>query len=538
MDYNELFQIAPILENDINNCIHAITQYQVLIEDAKEDKKTLSRIVKSPEIINNQTLNTLASIIKRNNLPIVMDRDMFAILIGGYYVEPTPVYKAKVEDVFQKFHSELRNNIVNLEEEILKTEKLIRLYEKLKTTLDNLLNYTDNNYRMAISGENLLNALLRYISYIPESVMSNQDKTKAVYQLNLVNLEALQRKENLVNSNNEKTDSGYKPFHKVKFEKDNSLVFDEINLLIEQFNNMSRRLDRESLNKIDVISNDIDTDIINDNVIKKVDQYISDIMANFDHNFYLRYSILKKISEWHDIFLNSNLEEDYKAIFMEMQELVSQYNEFVNSLVEEETVNKEDEKERNLLYLTDEASNIIGIEQINKDAHEYQESDYRDLFKAFDILRKSDREYISNETLKVKGAGIPGVSESKFRRLRVGTSRVIFIDLFCLIDDNLKKYLLGIGESLLVITFGQKAGEFNIYNSVSSPKIVNLLKDYQAFINNELLRIAFMSISEKEKIAEVTKFVTNLVSQGTILFDESIENARGYIDDKGGPKND
>jgi len=433
---------------------------------------------------------------------------------------------------------EMNNYIDKITEDIQKTENLLKLYEKLKTTLDNLLNYTDNNYRMAISGENLLNALLRYISYIPEDVMSNQDKTKAVYQLNLVNLEALQRKENLVNSNNEKTDPGYKPFHKVKFEKDNSLAFDEINLLIEQFNNMSSKLDEESLNKISVISNDIDTDIINDNVFKKIDQYIADIMADFDHNFYLRYSILKKISEWYDIFLNSNLEEDYKAIFMEMQELVSQYNEFINSLEEEKTINKEEKKERNLLYLTDEASNIIGIEQINKDAHEYQASDYRDLFKAFDILRKSDREYISNETLKVKGAGIPGVSESKFRRLRVGTSRVIFIDLFCLIDDNLKKYLLGIGESLLVITFGQKAGEFNIYNSVSSPKIVNLLKDYQAFINNELLRIAAMNIPEKEKIAEATKFVTNLVSQGTILFDESIENAKGYKDDRGGPKND
>ena len=538
MDYNELFQIAPILENDINNCIQAITQYQALIEDAKEDKKTLSRIVKNPETINNQTLNTLADIIKRNNLPILMNRNMYASLIGAYYVEPTPIYKTKVEEVFNRFHQELNKHIVNLDEEILKTEKLIRLYEKLKTTLDNLLNYTDNNYRMAISGENLLNALLRYISYIPENVMSNQDKTKAVYQLNLVNLEALQRKENLVNSNNEKTDPGYKPFHKVKFEKDNTPVFDEINLLIEQFNNMSRRLDKESLNKIDVISNDIDTDIINDNVIKKIDQYITDIMAGFDHNFYLRYSILKKISEWYDIFLNSNLEEDYKAIFMEMQELVNQYNEFINSLVEEETITKENEKKRNLLYLTDEASNIIGIEQINKDAHEYQASDYRDLFKAFDILRKSDREYISNETLKVKGAGIPGVSESKFRRLRVGTSRVIFIDLFCLIDDSLKKYLLGVEESLLVITFGQKAGEFSIYSSVSSPKIVNLLKDYQAFINNEIIRIAAMNIPEKEKIVEVTNFVNNLVSQSTIIFDESIENAKGYKDDRGGPKND
>ena len=538
MDYKELFQIAPILENDIKSLIEATIKYKQLIEDAKEDKKTLSRIVKNPETINNQTLNTLADIIKRNNLPIAMDRDVYAVVIGAYYVEPTPVYKAKVEDVFSRFHRELNNHIVNLDEEILKAEKLIRLYEKLKTTLNNLLNYTDNNYRMAISGESLLNALIKYVSYIPEDVLSDRDKTKAVYQLNLVNLEALQRKENLVNSNNEKTDPGYKPFHKVKFEKDNAPMFDEIKSLIEQFNKMSSKLDETTLNKMAVISSDVDTDIINDSVIKKIDQYINDTMASFDHNFYLKYVILGKICDWYDIFLNSNLEEDYKAVFMEMQELINQYNEFINSLVEEETITKEDEKGRNILYLTDEASNIVGIEQINKDAHEYQTSDYRDLFKAFEVLRKSDREYLSNETLKVKGAGIPGVTESKFRRLRVGTSRVIFIDLFCLIDDSLKKYLLGVNESLLVITFGQKAGEFDIYNSVSSPKIVNLLKGYQAFINNELLKIATMDIPEKEKIIQATNLVNSLVSQSAILFDESIENAKGYKDDRGGPKND
>ena len=68
--------------------------------------------------------------------------------------------------------------------------------------------------------------------------------------------------------------------------------------------------------------------------------------------------------------------------------------------------------------------------------------------------------------------------------------------------------------------------------------MTNLLKGYQEFINNELTNIVNMNISEEEKINKVSKFIEDQVSQNALLFDSSLENTKGYKNEKGGLRND
>ena len=542
MDYKALFKIKNILDHEIQELVGFISEMDEQWNVYKTNKRSIQNLIKSNKNINIDTLNLIKIIIEKHKLSVVFDKSLFARILGVYFLDPNEESKKAVEDLLLPIIQSLDNRMKVCEKNKDELNNQITTYKQLSESLNGLINYKEFSHIKAIGNE-ILDSLLLYILKIPSDMMSDEEKTEAMYEFNILNVEALKSREMLINKNSGVT-TNYteKPMAKIKFEYDHAIEFEEIETMVEEYQNISSKISDIQKNQIASIAVEFDIELLNQDNINKINDYINNLNAYFDVDFYIKYTNLKNISDWYDLYLKSNDEEEFKSIFEEIESAIDTYQGYIEN--EESSLETDELIDNNLYFLEEDDKSIVGINWINDDNHAYTFSDYRDLFNGFNKIRHSSREKLITGTYKVKGAGIPKVSEAKFRRLRLGTARIIFIDFNNLIDDKYNEYITDLNPCYVVLNFGQKGGEVDIYKSLNikeSSRIPNIIENFQLFINDSIEKIASSTISEAEKKKQVETFINNLIANNNNLYSELIMTAKGYqninIND-GGLKND
>ena len=525
MEYGVLFKISDILKLDIENLSNRIIKYNTDLENLKKGINSINNIItnKKNKYINSDSLNVLSSLINKNYLQIEFDEVNFAKILGGYLLLPNnPKMKEELDSLLNPIIKQLEEKIVMCKSFIFINSNTLRIFNSLDVSLNNLI-----NEGMTIGGPTL-NELLSYILNTSNNRLTEDEKLDAAYIINIVNLQALRRKEGLVN--NASSSNEIKSLLKFNFEKEYANEFEEVNKLVDLYQRLLAKMNDATKNQILTISQDPDLnmEILNEESLNKLAGRIEDIKASFTADEYIRLSYLKEIFDWFNIYNSCNKEGEYQEIFKELLVLVEKYQYYIESVVDQEEIQKEEIN--NIIYLQED-NDIVGIDWINKDRYEYNATDYSALFRGIKVIKTSDRNYLLEETEKSKGAGIPGITEEKFRRLRRGNIRIIFMDINNLIDPSFSDLIPNDYKCYLVINFGKKTDRHELYDSLISTKslrIPNLIMGFRSYLNESIKSVVEMPLSQEEKEVKVKELLDNLVVSSNMLFEEQISNAKGF----------
>ncbi len=528
MEYEALTKVKSILSYEVQARLELIANFEEKIKQLKVDKRNLNNIVKNREI-NVGTLQLVMGIIEKNELNIIFDRTMYSTILGVYYIDPTDQNKQTAENLLKPIQDGLDLKMDKCKESIVLNQDRLEIVKKLEEALNGLINYKENSHMKAI-GNDILDSFLNYIFKIPADIMSDEEKTLAMYEFNVLNVEALQSKEKLITGSTSNTNYTEKPMSKTRFEYENSSLFVEIEDLVSIYSKLSSNLTEKQKNQMLTISKQIDLEILSDENKKKLETLIENIMADFTVDYYIKFILLKNINDWYDLYKNSYNEEEWTAIFDEIEGFVDSYQGYIEK--EEDVLPPEAISDNDVIFLVDNNEVIVGFDWMRSDSHEYTVSDNRDLINGFDKIKTRSRDFLMTNTYKVKGAGIPGVPESKFRRLRLGTARIIFLDLTCLIKEQYIPYVQDLDPCYLVINFGQKSGETDIYKSVNikeSPRIPNLIEEFQKTINDQLEAIISSNdLSEKDKKQKVEELFKGYINKTNEYYIAEKDQLKGF----------
>ncbi len=523
MKYEALLKVKAILDADIKRLEKIMEEIEVLGKSLEKDRRNILSYIRSSKNINPDILNVIESIIIKNNLKIEFNKELFASKLGSYYMLDSEEAKKQVEELLYPIVEELNYKKSISEKNKPVWEGDLNFKKCLSDAINSLVNLENQEFLKPV-GTQVFESILNYILKIPSGLMTDDERLMAIYALNIANLEALQSNEKEDYKSN--SDIIEKPLAKYRFEKENESEIEDINDLISLYNSISSSLTEIDKNQMTSLLTAFNLDTINQETIINIEEYIKNIGASFSADYFIKYVLLKNISDWYAYYDNSYIEDEWLSVFEEIRVAISRYQDYLEMSMSK---NSGDAKVKNsLIFLQKSGGTFVGLDWMHKDSHDYEPRDFSDFDKGLDMIRDNSPVLLVENTKKVKRTGIPGISENKFRRLKVNTFRIIFIDLMHFIKEEYKEYFEGMPTCYLVITFGKKLSETDIYSSMETIGMTNLLREYQIYINDYLASVLDQGINKEEKKLKVRELLNAMIKENNELFNTTLGNDPDY----------